>query len=154
MSSDFFHNTFLDGRLIGSEAPGALGSPELRVRSMMAGRTPLTLLTLTPRTRAYALAGLTQFHVPLEGLPTRDQVAEAVQIVRERLALGDCVWVHCQHGWDRTGVVIGGYLVQSGEEADQVIAMLMDRFPPARRHPRMRELWRPYEELIRSFART
>lgn len=152
MPDGFFHYSFLDGRLIGSEYPGAVGPALVQITRMMAGRGSTALLTLTPRFARYPVPGLVQYHLPLPSPPSHSQVADAVEVVRGHLAAGDRVWVHCQHGLDRTGCVIGAYLCQSGVGADEVIAMLLARFPPRRRHPRMLEFWRPFEELIRSFG--
>ena len=48
--------------------------------------------------------------------------------------------------------MVGACLARSGVPPDEVIAMLLERFPPHRRSPRMIEFWRPCAELIRSFA--
>ena len=152
MLNGFFHYTFLDGRLIGSEHPTARGSAQQRVSEMISGGGTAAMLTLAGGFHQYHLSDLIQYHLPMPEIPTRDQVAHAVGVVRKHLYSGDRVWVHCKQGLDRTGAVIGGYLCQSGLEPDQVIAMLLKRFPSRRRHPAMLELWQPFEQLIRSFA--
>jgi hypothetical protein len=49
--------------------------------------------------------------------------------------------------------VVGAYLASAGVAggAGGAIEMLMERFPAGRRRGRLRELWRPFEELIRGF---
>ena len=109
------------------------------------------MLTLTPGFEIYDIPGLTQHHIPMGDLPTRAEVKQAIDIIAAHLAQSDRVWVHCQKGLDRTGCVIGAYLVSSGIAPDRAVALLLERFPPVRRHPRMIQLWRPFEQLIRSF---
>jgi hypothetical protein len=153
MAGEFFHYAFLQGRLIGSEHPDAHGRPSACVDRVLAGRTPATLLTLTRLPLAdLRISGVSQRHIPIGDSPTRDQIAEAVRIVAERLDAGNSVWVHCQRGIDRTACVIGSYLVSTGTAADKVIAELFDRFPPSFASPRMRELWETNAQIIRSFA--
>ena len=137
---------------MGSEHPGAKGNAQRRVSEIVGDGGVTTMLTLAGSFRDYRLANLVQLHRPMPDVPTRTQVAEAVGIVRAHLESGHRVWIHCQRGLDRTGAVIGGYLCQSGLAPDRVIAMLLERFPPARQQPAMRRLWQPFERLIRSFS--
>lgn len=51
-------------------------------------------------------------------------VREAVNIINERLAIGEGVAVHCVGGTGRTGTVIGCVLRSKGMPADDVIAYL------------------------------
>jgi hypothetical protein len=152
MSQDFFYYTFLDGRLIGSEHPAATGEPSQVIRRMMAQCRASVLITLTPLFRDYKVAGLLQHHLPLSEIPSREQVVDAVKLVRQQLNEGQVVWVHCQQGIDRTGCVIGAYLVAAGQAPTSVLAELFQRFPSARRQTRMAELWAPFRELVCSFA--
>lgn len=155
MIDGFFHYSFLEGRLIGSEHPDARGRAPERILSMLPDPPAATLLTLTRQNVPdFRIVGLMQRHLPMGDTPTRDQIAEAVEIVRSRLSAGERVWVHCQRGIDRTASVIGSYLVCTGAKPDEVIRQLFDRFPRSFQSPRMRELWEPNEEMIRSFAQS
>lgn len=149
----FFHYSFLDGVLIGSEHPANLGKAS-RIIAPFVAIGVRTILTLTPGFQDFHEAAIQQFHVPIQDMPSPSQIAEAIEIIDVSCAAGQRVWVHCQHGIDRTGCVIGSYLASIGEPADRVIVELYARFPERRRHPRMIELWKPYEAMIRSFAKS
>jgi len=152
-SQDFYHYSFLNGCLIGSEHPASLGWPKQVVEHFVAARGVRALITLTEEFQSYGVPGLQQHHVPIAGTPTRQEVEPAVALIREHLSRDERVWVHCQHGIDRTGCVIGCYLASAGQPPERVVTELFERFPERRRHPLYVELWRPYAELIRSFWR-
>lgn len=151
ISSRFFHYSFLDGALIGSEHPANLGKAARIIEPFIAAGVH-AILTLTPGFQDFHTPALQQFHVPIRDMPAREQIVEAVTIVQQQLTRGRSMWVHCQHGIDRTGCVIGSYLASIGQPPDGVIRELYGKFPERRRHPRMIELWKPYEAMIRSFA--
>jgi hypothetical protein len=146
------HYELMDGRLIGSEYPGAVGGPDRVVQELMADGQRTAMITLTPAFRQYRCPRLTQIHCPLANLPDRSRIEAVVAMVHQHLARGDRVWVHCQRGIDRTGCVIGSYLVCAGRSPDEVIELLVRQFPAAWQSPRMLQLWRPSADLIRSFA--
>ena len=152
MLDRFYHYTFLDGRLVGTEHPDLPGRPVQIAERLVRELGVRTRITLTPLCRQFGIPGLAEHHVPMGDRPTRADVARAVELVRTSLAGGGAVWVHCQHGIDRTGCVIGSYLAAAGRPPEAVVAELFGRFPERRRHPRMVELWRPYADMIRSFA--
>ena len=64
---------------------------------------------ISPEERTAALAnGITYTNVPLQGLgrPADDQIIRALSIIETSSAP---VFVHCEHGCDRTGTVIACY---------------------------------------------
>jgi len=154
MIGRFYHYTFLDGLLIGSEHPSSLGRPTEVVQHFVTAVGVRALLTLTSDFQDFGIERLTQHHVPMADVPTRAQVELTTDLVGEHLARGEPVWNHCQRGIDRTGTAIGAYLVTTGHRADRVIQELIARFPARRRTPQMLELWQPYADLIRSFSGT
>ena len=109
------------------------------------------LVTLCEDFLDYGVPGLAQYHVPILRRPMRGQVERTLGIIGDHLAAGEAVWVHCMHGLDRTGCVIGSYLASSGQPPDEVLAGLLDRFPARRRQAPYIEAWRPYADIIRSF---
>ena len=58
-------------------------------------------------------SGLTYTNVPLKGLgrPTQEQVATLLALME---SLPAPVFVHCQHGCDRTGTIIACYRIRRG----------------------------------------
>lgn len=152
MLDRFYHYTFLDGRLVGSEHPDLPGRPVQIAEHLVREFGVRTRVVLTPAFHPFGIANLAEHHVPMGDNLARSDVARAVDLVRTALAAGGAAWVHCQHGVDRTGCVIGSYLASAGHPPEAVIAELFRRFPERRRNPRMVELWRPYADMIRSFA--
>lgn len=147
----FYHYSFLNGTLIGSEHPDSARRPRAVVEHFIRERGVRTLLTLRPACRSLETAELRHCRLPMKGMPTRREAEAAVAVIRDNLPRG-AVWVHCQQGIDRTGCVIGCYRVSAGEGAEAVIEDLYRVFPERRRQPRAMELWEPYAEMIRSFA--
>ena len=84
-------------------------------------------------------------------VPSRLEVERALSLIASRAFP---VWIHCRQGLDRTGAVIGSYLVSRGADPERVIGELLDLFPARRRTPAFLDLWAPYSRLIRSFGRT
>lgn len=149
---DFFYYALLDGRLIGSEHPGALGHPRGIAAYFVAEHGVRALITLTEDFLDYGIPDLAQYHVPILRQAMRAQVERAVGLIGDHLAKDEAVWVHCMHGLDRTGCVLGCYLASMGQAPEQVIAGLLDRFPPRRREGPYVELWQRYADIIRSFV--
>ena len=152
MVDRFFHYTFLNQALLGSEHPAVFGRATPIIEHFVKSLGVRAILTLTPGFQDFRFPGLVQHHVPIRDMPSRKQVAEAVEIVGAHLRLAEPMWVHCQHGLDRTGCVIGSY-ASIGQSPDEVVAELYGKFPERRRTALMIKLWKPYKEMIRSFAK-
>lgn len=58
--------------------------------------------------------------------PTSTQLRGAVQFIGEHHSCGGCVYVHCKVGYSRTAVVVGAYLVASGNcnSLDEAVTLL------------------------------
>jgi protein tyrosine/serine phosphatase len=68
-----------------------------------------------------------RFGVRDRDVPTRDLLAKIIATIRDEIAAGRPVYVHCWGGIGRTGTIVGCWLVEeglSGEEALQKIADL------------------------------
>jgi protein phosphatase len=74
------------------------------------------------------LRSLTYLNVPLLDLtaPTAPQLQEAVDFIRDQIASGGTVYVHCKVGYSRTATAVGAYLMASGRytSLDDVLAHL------------------------------
>jgi hypothetical protein len=147
----FYHYTFLDNSLIGSEHPAIFGNARPILDHFVGKLGIRALITLTPGFQDFRYPNLTQYHIPIHDMPSVDQVSQAIEVIRQHHSRKEPVWVHCQHGLDRTGCVIGSYLASLGQPPGEVIAELYGKFPERRRNSRMIALWEPYEAMIRSF---
>ena len=67
----------------------------------------------TSEEKIVTAAGMRYFNVPMDGLhgPTDDQIIKALAVLRDPNNWP--VFVHCQHGVDRTGTVIACYRIAS-----------------------------------------
>jgi hypothetical protein len=73
--------------------------------------------------------------------PDRDRVLEALRVMREE----DGVFVHCLHGQDRTGFVVGWFRVEQGWTKAQAYAEMRARGF----HPALHGLMEAWEEWVR-----
>ena len=96
-----------------------------------AGLGGLAVLDLTAETNAPTAFREQAFYanLPLLDLvPLKpEQIAAAMQYIREQRAAGRRVFVHCQLGLQRSALVMAHWLVQSGETADLEIALRLVR---------------------------
>ena len=67
--------------------------------------------------------GIVGHHIPIEDFtaPSLEQIAEFVELVKDSLASGERVGVHCTGGLGRSGTMVAAYLVSQGLEAHEAI---------------------------------
>lgn len=57
-------------------------------------------------------------------VPTPEQMKDILDVIDEKLAAGERVYVHCIGGRGRTGTVVGCYLVRHGASGERALAMI------------------------------
>jgi hypothetical protein len=67
--------------------------------------------------------------LPTDGVPERaEEVASTLRVIRDGLARGARAYVHCADGVQRTGMVMGCWLVERGLEPRDALEELARRF--------------------------
>jgi atypical dual specificity phosphatase len=132
----------LPGRLAGMARPRPGSAPELAE----AGVAAVLALTEDPPLAELAGAGLAVHHEPVAdfGAPTPDALARCVAFVRERLASGRAVVVHCHAGYGRTGTVLAACLVDTGLAPSEAIATVRRLRPGSIETPEQEDAIRRY----------
>ncbi len=167
MFPNWFYYALLNGTLIGSERPENLhaeASGKLDVTRRLAQRLVAehgvrTVVNLTERAWTYGTEELAVHHLPMSDRyidqTAHETLERAVGIIGQGISAGRGVWVHCQGGIDRTGCVVGCYLVSTGTDTETAIGAIKDRWPERRKkNPTSHELWEPVAERIRAYSAT
>lgn len=152
MPAPFFHYSFLNNTLIGSEDPGVFGSSLKTATQFCMAFNIRYMISLTPEYENFCIEGLQRHHVPIEEMPSPSDMTKIFNIIEAGLSAHSSVWLHCQRGIDRTGCVIGSYLVSKGHDPEEVISELFLRFKKRINHPSLATLWHDKMEFIRTHA--
>jgi len=110
------------------------------------------LITLTPYYNEFKIDGLARYHVPMLAIPKTEDIERLFSIIDQALAKDEAVWVHCSKGIDRTGCVIGAYLVHKGHDPEIVIGELLSHFKRRLSSQRLEVILKDNLTFIRSFA--
>ena len=90
------------------------------------------VLSLSERVpEGFPSQGLAHLHLPVRDFapPTQEQLARAVEFIREALDSAKPCAVHCGAGRGRTGTVVAAWLVSRGLTASEAIAEVRRRRP-------------------------
>jgi hypothetical protein len=129
----------LPGRLLAGEHPGLLGAqvlPERLAALQAAGITRFIDLT-TEADPVPAYEGLpVQGRVALReahpiadfGVPSAQGLRRILHSVRQALASGDILYLHCKAGIGRTGTVAACVMVDHGMSAEQALRVLQRKW--------------------------
>lgn len=100
---------------------------------------------------AYARLGIEQLHVPTIDFtpPSLGDVRRAVAFMRDHIARGGGVYVHCKAGRARSATVVLCWLVaEKGLAPEAANALLVERRPQVLRHLHRREVVRSFVEAL------
>ena len=67
-----------------------------------------------------------RFGVRDRDVPTRDLLAKIIATIRDEIAAGRPVYVHCWGGIGRTGTIVGCWLVEEGLSGEEAIKRIVD----------------------------
>lgn len=139
--------------LIGSEDPGNFGNAFDMVKELCNHHNIKHMITLTPEYADYDVPGLSQYHMPMYDIPSRQDIAQLFDIIDGAIVKEEAVWAHCKQGIDRTGCVIGSYLVQKGHDPDKVVEVLVSKFRKRLLHADVEKLWQDKIRFIKSYSK-
>lgn len=148
---DFFCYTFLNNKLIGSENPSVFGSPLDKAKEFCNHYDIKHMITLTQDYNEFKIDGLSRYHVPMLAIPPKQDIVRLFSIIDQALAKDEAIWVHCTKGIDRTGCVIGAYLVHKGHDPENVIKELLLNFKKRLSNPKLEMILKDNIAFIRSF---
>ena len=148
----FFHYSFENKLLVGCETPWKKTETEACLSLLKKEYGLRHLLTLTTKFVPYISKEITRHHIPIQMIPNKEQADKAIVIIENALSKKQAIAIHCSHGIDRTGCIIGCYLVKQGRDPDEVIDQLI--FNVSRKRPRsnLKEILKPSYELLYEFV--
>ena len=150
------HYTIEEGRLYGGEYPGSKMIDEARVRLhsliTIGVRTFIDLTTPVDRMEPYEgllseLEGeagmpLRRISLPIPDMcipDTVDTMREIMSAIRKSIEKAPAVYVHCWGGIGRTGMVVGCWFREQGDEPDAALKhvqhLYSSQMPKVRIHP-------------------
>jgi protein tyrosine/serine phosphatase len=132
----------IEGKLLAGEYPGAYSDAAARAKLGLfldAGiRTFVDLTEESEPLRNYddvleslsAERGISCRHIRFgvrdRDVPSQELLAEIIATIRQEIAEGRPVYVHCWGGIGRTGTIIGCWLVEQGMSGEEAIGKLAD----------------------------
>lgn len=163
--SGWFCYSVCDGRLFGSEHPENLHHDPVEKRAitrqvaqyMVEHQRVKLVINLTSDPWEYHVPALETLHIPLNDnfiaqvdLAVLANIANVVNAQIEQA--GVAVWVHCNRGIDRTGLVVGCCLIRRGVDADEAATLVKSHWPEARKKRAFaHDLWKPAARRMREF---
>ncbi len=148
----FFHYSFENNLLIGCETIWQKDNPEMRMSALKQKYRIMHLLTLTTKFILYQDKQIKHHHIPIRMIPNKEQADQAIVIIENALSKEHPIAIHCTKGIDRTGCIIGCYLVKQGHNPDEVIDQLVYNVNKKRKRAYQKKILKHSYELLYEYA--
>jgi protein tyrosine/serine phosphatase len=149
----FFHYSFENKLLVGCETPWKNGEPEKYVSFLKKEYEIKHILTLTTQFVPHRSNEITRHHILILMIPSREQAEKAILIIEGALAKKQAIAIHCTKGIDRTGCIIGCYMVNQGHEPGEIIDLLVHNVSRKMKRHNLKKILEPSYELLYQFVR-
>ena len=148
----FFHYSFEDKLLIGCETVWQNNNLGNRLSLLKQTYGIKHLLTLTIKFIPCQDEHVEHHHIPIRMIPNKEQADQAIGIIENALSKEHPIAIHCTQGIDRTGCVIGCYLVKQGHDPDKVIDQLVYHMSKKRKRGYSKEILKLSYELLYEYV--
>ena len=148
---DLYHHQHLKGRLFGSENPFSLGDASL-IQELVNLWGISDILVLTQWAPPPCDVAVHWHHVPIQGTPGMATIERTNAILTDCLGREGRAWVYCERGIDRTGCVIGCFLVSRGQDPHSVIDLLVSHAAGRLNHKDLKYVLGPSYAPILDYA--
>lgn len=147
-----FHYSLLNSLLIGSESPLFYPRPEAIVQDFQEKYSIQTVFILEERDADIFPVKMDKRHRPISSKypPSVDVIKDIVDEIMPLIKNGNAVWAYCSQGCDRTGSLLSSCLALATGDAEEAIKKVYSCLPHARQTEKMKKLWEPYANIIRS----
>lgn len=148
----FFHYSFENKFLVECESLWQKNNPEKCLSQLKQKYKIKHLLTLTIKFIPCHDTKIEHHHIPIQMIPNQEQADKAILIIANALSKKQPIAVHCTQGIDRTGCIIGCYLVQQGYNPDEIIDQLVQNVSRKLKRDNLRKILEPSYELLYEFT--
>jgi len=144
----FFHYSFENGLLVGCETLWEKNDPKECMALLKQQYKIKHLLTLTTQFISYHDTEVKRHHIPIQMIPNKEQAEKAILIIENALKNNQDIAIHCTKGIDRTGCIIGCFLVKQGHDPDEIIDQLVYNVSKRLKRNNLRKILEPSYKLL------
>ena len=148
----FFHYSFENKLLVGCETIWQKNNPKKHMSLLKQTYRIKHLLTLTTKFIPSQDKQVEHHHIPIRMIPNKEQADQAIGIIENALSKEQSIAVHCTQGIDRTGCIIGCYLVKQGHDPNEVIDQLVYNVNKNRKRAYLKKILKHSYELLYEYA--